>query len=309
MSATVETLGEHLLDLAWSLWGGLGVSSWTRRHTDWLVEVEPLVAFTAHLGEHDRRLLGESIDWCVQHDRFLSLRQLRHVVTGHEWPSSGEIARFSATVQAHTGRRWPHAENGTPYAVDLSGKSRLPDLAQPGLLQLRLRAIFGVGARAEILRLLLVDPTQRWTLGELAQYVAYTRRQLSNEVDMLSVGGVLQRVDRSGVAAYRLADRAALVSFVGRVPTVAPSWALLLWGLLGLWAALDRVAELGLRQPAVELRRQLRDVEPALAAAGLHLPRGSMDEPDSLLAWSVELAGGLAQADSGWLPAFFERLS
>lgn len=39
---------------------------------------------------------------------------------------------------------------GTGDAVKLSGKSHLRSLDDPSLVQLRLRALFGVGARAEI---------------------------------------------------------------------------------------------------------------------------------------------------------------
>jgi hypothetical protein len=304
VTLALESLGEHLLDLAWSLWGGLGVSSWANRHTEWAVEVEPLIVFTAHLGDHDRRLVGESIDWCVQHDRFVSLRQLRHILTEQPWPRPDDFARLSASVQAHTGRRWPQAESATPHGFELSGKSRLPDLDLPALLQLRLRAIFGVGARAEILRLLLVAPAHRWTLGELAQHVPYTRRQLSNEVEMLALGGVLRRVDRTGAATYGLADRSALVGLVGRMPVVAPRWPPLLSALVSLWAALARAG--GARQPAVELRRQLRPVEPSLTAAGLQLPHDKAFETSEVLSWSIDLATALSQADAERLDAYFE---
>jgi hypothetical protein len=96
---------------------------------------------------------------------------------------------------------------------------------------------------------------------------------------------VLRRADRSGVAVYDLADHAALVAVVGRVPRIAPSYPLAVRaaGLVGLWAAIDRIGDCGLLQPGGELRRQLRTIEPALAAAGLDVPRDVVDEPASLL--------------------------
>lgn len=59
MSETA-VLAESALDLAWSLWAELGVSSWTRRHQDWSIEVEPLMAYTAVIAPHDPRLAREA---------------------------------------------------------------------------------------------------------------------------------------------------------------------------------------------------------------------------------------------------------
>lgn len=92
--AGFEQLRSSALDLAWSLWAELGVSSWHRRHTDWSVELEPLIIFTALVAQHDPRLLREAVDWCVKNDRFISLVQLRNIVIAQRLPFEGEIARF-----------------------------------------------------------------------------------------------------------------------------------------------------------------------------------------------------------------------
>lgn len=89
------------------------------------------------------------------------------------------VADFDATVSQFIRRAWPGGKAGQPYDLQRSGKSRLRDLREPSLLQLRLRALFGVGARAEIVRILLTAPSGDFTVAQISEPIAYTRHQLA----------------------------------------------------------------------------------------------------------------------------------
>ena len=66
-------------DLAWSLWAELGVEGVVRRH-DWqAIDLEPLIIFTAKLGDTDHRLRASTIDWCITNSRFASAFRLRNL--------------------------------------------------------------------------------------------------------------------------------------------------------------------------------------------------------------------------------------
>ncbi len=73
-------LANALTSLAWSLWAELGVSGWSRHHKHWLVDPEPLVVFTAWLGDTDARLRDEATDWCIQFGSWLSATRLSSIV-------------------------------------------------------------------------------------------------------------------------------------------------------------------------------------------------------------------------------------
>jgi hypothetical protein len=294
-----DDLREAARDLAWSLWAELGVSTWQRAHEDWAVELEPLIAYTAFLAPDDARLLRESVDWCVRHERFISLHQLRHVVTKQRWPFEGEVARFGATVAAHTNRRWPGIAREGPYDVALSGRSQLPDLSRPSLLQLRLRALIGIGARAEILRVLLARPADARSVSAIAERTAYSRRQVDMDLEMLELGGLLRREAGPGAAAFALAEPAAARHFAGPVPGMAPRWAPLLRSVIGLIGVVDAITQRPLEVPGAELARQLRLLAPELEAAGLRPPgaRGPGDI-DEFTAWTLHLMSGLARGST-----------
>jgi hypothetical protein len=298
MADAWDRLVESCVSLAWSLWGELGASTWERRHQGWAIELEPLIAFTASLVEHDRRLLREAVDWCATNAAFVSLSQYRHVIAAPLWEDDRSFARLSATMTSLTGRSWPGSEVAPPYEVALSGKSRLRELSVPSLLQLRLRAMFGVGTRAELVRLMLLNPFQEWSVAQLGERVAYTQRQAATDLDMLVKAGLVER-SGGGPSRHVLRDVGALRAVVGRVPDFAPRWLPTFQVLSSMAGALDAVAAGHLRQPDVEMARRLRLVEPAIVASGLPRPPSAEggDSAGRAIEWALDVADALASAD------------
>jgi hypothetical protein len=293
----IDRVWDVTAGLAWGLWSELGVSSWRRSHQDWAVEVEPLIALTGLIGERDPRLLREAVDWCVTNQRFVSLSQLRRVVTAERWPFVEGIARFSATVGPIVGRRWPGPAEAVPYHLTPSGKSTLPDLSRPSLLPLRLRALFGVGARAEIIRVLLTR-AEDLSVKALADRVAYTRRQIELDLEMLVLSGEVSRSTINGPATYALIERAAWRGLLGEMPTLAPAWAPIFRALTGLLEAAQMDAS-ALAEPNVELQRRLRHLADPLERAGMQLPGrprrfGRVSE---MMEWTLEVVTALEAGD------------
>ncbi len=64
-------------DLAWSLWGELGVPSVVRNHTQVVVDPEPLVLAAPFIAQHDARLRDEIWRWCA--DRWTRASELEHL--------------------------------------------------------------------------------------------------------------------------------------------------------------------------------------------------------------------------------------
>lgn len=295
-------LRDAALDLAWSLWSELGVSTWARAHEDWAVEVEPLVAFTALVGGHDRRLLRESLDWCIAYDDLVSLHQLRGAIAQQGWPMAGAIADFSVTVSQGTRRPWPGASEGEPLDVGTRGRSHLRDPRSRSTLQLRLRAVFGVSARAEVIRVLLTGPTVAWSTARIAERAGYTRRQVDLALEALTLGGVVRRRRTAGPATYTLVEPAALVRLVGPLPLVAPRWAPTLRLVHGLLVAAETLEASAPSMPAAELARQRRLLERPLQDSGVQppaLPTGEQASLDAMQTWATDVVTRLARGDHG----------
>lgn len=208
--------------LAAAAWTELGVSGWTSSHADWGIDPEPLILFTAWLGDTDPRLRDESLDWCIRNWRLISKNRLRNLAAAQPADVRDAFAEYAATVATHAGITWPGASEPRRYTV--TGRSTQPALERPAAAWLRMRALLGIGARAEILRCLLSSPSPALGTARLAELTGYTKRNVAEECDTLHRAGLLAVRTRGNRFTYSLRRRAALEEFVGGLPTVRPNW-------------------------------------------------------------------------------------
>ena len=220
------------LDLAWSLWSELGVDGAVRRH-DWqAIDLEPLIIYTGHLGGADGRLRASAIDWCIAHARFASAFRLRNLAERASAATRASFGRFAATVRAHTKAPWPG--QGDPLTLLHPGRIGSPDLRRPSLVQLRLRALVGVSARAEILKLMLADPDRPQPASTLAEDAAYGKGSVAQALDMLTMAGLVQVQPHGNRLLYRLTRPAELALTLQWLPSVFPDW----WPIFSIIEAL-----------------------------------------------------------------------
>jgi len=258
------TFAAQSLALAWGAWIELGVSGWTSTHADWAIDPEPLILFTAWLQDADPRLRDEDNDWCVQNWRHISKARLKNLLREQPDGVAETFGEFAATVGTHAGASWPGATHPRPYVP--TGRSELPNLDRPSLVWLRLRAMFGVSARAEILRLFLAQGGGTVSVAGLAIATSYTKRNVAEECETLQRAGVLTVRALGNRFYYSLARYDELKAFVGEMPAVLPDWA----------------AMLNIARELVAVERQARDAGPMTlpvhARKTLRLIRADLDE-------------------------------
>ncbi|HEY8815784.1 MAG TPA: winged helix-turn-helix domain-containing protein [Candidatus Dormibacteraeota bacterium] len=259
------------LDLAWSLWGELGIEGMRRRH-DWqAVDLEPLIIFTSYIGNSDSRLRANSIDWCIANARFASAFRLRNLA-GQAGPSMREaFGRYAATVKAHAKVPWP--AKGDPLALWTSEHIGTPDLRRPSLIQLRLRAFVGVSARAEILKLMLAEPDRGHAASALAEVAGYGKGSISQALDLLTKAGILYVQPTANRLVYRLAHPAELAGALQWLPAVFPDW----WPVFKVTEAIAELAHgpsISAGAQVVRAQRVLKGIEPDLRRLGIaeHAP-------------------------------------
>jgi DNA-binding transcriptional ArsR family regulator len=300
MPASSERLREHALDLAWSLWTELGVSGWRRRHTSHAIDPEPLILFTAFLGDADPRLRDESTDWCVAYGRYVSAARLRNLLTREPPRVKEAFGELAATVNAHSGLRWPGATE--PRRFQRTGRSEVPDFGRPSLVVLRLRALFGVGARAEVVRAFLADPSATLSAADLAAETAYTKRNIAEELEALRMAGLVEAVPVRNQLRYRLARPAELAALVGELPSWFPRWRSVFRILERLLEATGRGEEMAPGARLVEATKVLHELEGDLRAVGVRPPALEADRRDpwtELDRWALGIAEAWASGVSG----------
>ncbi|MEA2655442.1 MAG: hypothetical protein QOI23_807 [Chloroflexota bacterium] len=222
MTRFAHEIDSLALDLTWSLWSELGVDGVRRRH-DWqAIDLEPLIIFTSYIGSSDSRLRANSIDWCIANARFASAFRLRNLAEQAGPAMREAFGRYAATVKAHAKVPWP--AHGDPLALWTSEHIGTPDLRRPSLIQLRLRALVGVSARAEILKLMLAEPERGQAASTLAESAGYGKGSVAQALDLLTMAGILYVQPTANRLVYRLAHPAELASALQWLPAVFPDW-------------------------------------------------------------------------------------
>ncbi len=263
-----EEMRELVLGTLWSLWTELGLSGWERHHQDVAVDLEALIVATARLARLDARLTEEALDWCVTNGRLASAVRLKHLAGAADSTTRRALGTFAATVNANSRLNWPGAT--TPRTFAATGRSAAPQLERPALIQLRLRALWGVSARAEVLRVMLAEGHRFLGISEVAALAAFGKDAVAEALENLQRGGLLAEAGARNLRVFRLSRRDDLVALVGTEPDWRQSWP---WpDVLPIMVGILDASELPDMSPlarAAEIRRRFREWQPALARLGM----------------------------------------
>lgn len=233
------SLADHELGLLWGAWVELGVSGWQRTHRDWVIDPEPLIMRTAALGDEEPRLRDEALDWCIQNWRHVSATRLRNLLRRQPAETGEAWGRFAATVNQYSTARWPGETDMIRYRP--TGRSSLGTLDQPSRAWLRLRFMFGVSARAEILRYFLAG--RQWaTVAEIAADIGYAKRNVADGCDALAKAGILKLRQVGNRYSYSLGRATELRGLVGAIAPIRPNWTPLL-EVTSAFVALEEAAK------------------------------------------------------------------
>jgi len=194
-------------DLAWSLWGELGVPSVVRDHTHMVVDPEPLIIASPHIAQHDARLRDEIQRWCTAHAVRISTSRLKGLARRARPEVREAFETLAATLATATPVRWPHPSDTTPWPRPPEPKPRTLHLDRPSLLALRARAMVGVGARADVLTTLL-GRVDRWTRASELEHLGYSKRNVARVLGDLAEASLLQQRGVRNSLTFRIADRA-----------------------------------------------------------------------------------------------------
>lgn len=287
--ASTRDLREHVLNTLWSQWHELGLAATVpRRHSDDFVDPEPLIAFTAVHSSLDPRLRDESIDWVLTYGSYLSRARLKNVLADWGLTVSGSFQEYAATVNAHGGAGWPGAGT-TPLQFRSRSRAVLEDLARPALISLRIRAIFGVGARAELIRAFLSRPHLAMTAADLSTETSYRKRNVLNELEPLRFAGVVKSFRAVNADRFSLVAPDRVEALVGPSPQRFTRWMQTFGVLHRLLELTARVEKRSGLQKAVEAVAFLEEGKDMLARAEVYpptLPTGVSAWP-SFLDWAV----------------------
>lgn len=267
MLRSPSALQSALLDRAWIQWIALGVDA-VGEQDEAVVDPEALIALTAELGDADARLRDVSTDWCITYGRYVNGSRLRQVVRELRTPQEA-IGEYVATVAAAGGPAWPTA---TQPRVDYArrAKARVDSALPRARLRVRLRAAFGVNARADVLAALLAAFPGGLGVADLARQTRFTKPNVASAVDALLLAGLLTARAAGNERRIFLTSNIAVLPGL-RPPVAQPDWVARFGVALEVLRFTER-NDMSTPVRAIEARRVVDSVIDRISAEGIPKP-------------------------------------
>jgi len=302
-----ETILEKILDLLWRQWTAIGVSGYSRVEESHVVDPEALLLLTLTVARYDARLFDEVLDWLGVNGDFLNVQRLQNLIRQADFQAKAELSAVAEILgqKSSVALKWKKLaakycqEKESPLFFMKDGRPmptpkecdrffsrhgllrpvfKKRSLAQPfpkeGMpsLLLRLRALFGVNLRCEILCILgAVDEIHPSLVAKL---IGQGPRSTQN---------VLAEMVRSGVVQVRTSAREKIYALVpskldkllrpdGWTPWVNSIPLFRALEILWLGVANPKLETLEPLVVASEWRRLARELKPLLGASGMGQP-------------------------------------
>lgn len=306
----ISTLREELaaasLGFAWDQWAQMGVLASPRRWNRWTMDPEALIVFSLEVARHDPRLFDEILDWMLVNERLVSVQRLRNLSKKADaetlidaalswvasWKPRPRLDRRSASPDVQSTltplfHGLPLRESALDSAFRAHGfakpatepsrKSRPPDVDAPVNFAFRLRHVFGVSARAEVMRCLLTIDAPRVSVQVIARSAAYAKRNVQEALNSLETAHVVLAIAAGGEQSHGVDKErwAPLFGFASDDWPTHRDWPQLLGAVVRILQWLDdpRTEELSDYMRASQVRDLLEQLAGDLLFAGVPVER------------------------------------
>ena len=303
-----ESLLQRLLDFLWRQWSALGVAGHAGNDDPWMIDPEALLLFSTHVARHDSRLFDEILDWLHTNGSWINLQRLgtlhkdEHLGDSavlaaiadllsresahHKWkllmrrverpdsPATGWVQRLFPSIPSLKEPDPVFLKHGLERGgIELRGMSQSPRPDQPATFLFKLRALFGMQARAEVMAWLLAN--EQGHPAEIARQTGYFRGSIQNVLNDLAASGHIGsiRIGREKTFSILRHDE---WRFLLTWPNAGafPQW--INWAPLfqAIRTFLDTLGKPGLDEKsrnfqAIQLREALDQAMPGLVRAGI----------------------------------------
>lgn len=219
ISEVRQQVQERLASFLWEQWAQLGVEAAAARQDPWATDPEALLLMSLELGREEPRLLEEVLDWLVVNERTISVQRLRNLARDADdralvEAAVGWLARWHRRPRLTAKAAPEDAGQPVPFyrrseltvatpdpaflaqglikpSTEPRRHSQRPDIDAPIAFAFRLRALLGLGVRAEALRVVLTVDAPWMNAQAIAASTAYTKRNVQEALGALRSAGVV----------------------------------------------------------------------------------------------------------------------
>ena len=221
------------LEMLWRQWSALGVIANTPPERKRVIDPEALLAYTLSIGPYDKRLFQASLEWLSEYGDWLSVSRLKTALSLYFRPdaplSEGiipiETLNLFNEVIEQQGTRWRSIARLTSEQTKSKGSNRPPmnfeprgvlgtiNFRQPTLVELQLRAIFGVEARADAFVFLLFN--EDGNSNSIAKDIFADQGNVYKFLEKWACAGIVVKASGHKTGTYSLADKTKWFSLLG----------------------------------------------------------------------------------------------
>ncbi len=295
---------EHLLLFLWRQWSALGAAGYGETKDNWVIDPEALLLFTCFIGRYEARLFDEVLDWLDTNGSFINVQRLKRIMQQEPFAGKSALSAIAAIMsQRHKFLKWKGLARQTKAPDILEnlfflrnsqpmenfgqqeptfqkygfsrGKIEFRGHTQPvrvvnntGFL-FKLRALFGISARCEILVYLLTHKSAHPSL--IAKEIYYSQKTVQDTLVEMAQSGLI-RIRPIGKEKHYWLKSQEWLNFLmhqGK-PLLWVKWPPLLSAFEQIWIKLNKKEFLNL-EPLVqssELRALMRTIRPKIEGSG-----------------------------------------
>lgn len=263
MNPLLSEIDSQISGLAWSLWNTLGVAGVDHFHDSCLIQLEELILMTTMVSHTDHRLRNEALDWLSKYHESCSVSRLKTLLDYLSTDDKLYFFQFARTLNSLSTAKWPVGEESSQFKTKLSGKTVPPKLAEPSLLNLRLRYLFSPGVKADVLTQLLTKSKNTFSSSDLVE-IGYSKRSIMTALDDFAASGFLNSINVRNQKNYEIKQPKELQVVLGKLPKTAPPWNKILQAIVIIRSTLPQLENASEITRGIVFRNCLQKIEPLL---------------------------------------------
>ncbi|MDD5708857.1 MAG: hypothetical protein PHR35_23320 [Kiritimatiellae bacterium] len=270
VAAFRNEFSEKVLNFIWGQWCQIGVAGSAFQRSRWVVDPEPLLAFTTEVARHDARMFDEVLNWLVTNGQWINTQRISTIAKRDRIGAPAVIGAIASWMSDHDrSMKWRgvarhliatarkealfFAQPNRPAALDeqleahferygllrgpvhTRGMAKAVNMKDPLNVMFKSRAAFGIGIRADVMAYLVT--TDGGYARQIAEILGYNHMRVSEVLAGMAEAGMVT-VHSAGRTKHYRADREQWQSVILPKKSDTPTW--LNWrsltrGLTAIW--------------------------------------------------------------------------
>ncbi len=294
---------EQMLSFLWRQWSDLGVAGYGGNRESYAVDPEAMLIFSCTVARYEPRLFDEIINWLIINGNLINVQRLKKIINSGDFSGVNVLSAVAEfTAQRHKFLKWKglirqskdesretlfFLKDGNPMKqfgkedatffrhgflrgkIELRGNLSPIKISSDNCLIAKLRFLFGINARSEIILYLLA--CEKTHPAKIARDIYYSQKTVQDTLVEMERSGLI-RFTKSGREKRYWLDKGRWFNFLMRNGNLAGwiNWPLLFNALEKIWLKLNRKSFLNLdyEMQSSELRALMREACPKIEEAG-----------------------------------------